>query len=49
MAEIEKIPGYWRDIEKSRAEARRLLAEPSDADFAHARGTHPSWHDLWKC
>ena len=27
MAEIEKIPGYWRDIEKSRAEARRLLAE----------------------
>lgn len=26
-AEIEKIPGYWRDIEKSRAEARRLLKE----------------------
>ena len=26
-AELEKIPGYWRDIEKSRAEARRLLAE----------------------
>ena len=26
-AEIEKIPGYWRDMEKSRAEARRLLAE----------------------
>ena len=25
--EIEKIPGYWRDIEKSRAEARRLLKE----------------------
>ena len=25
--ELEKIPGYWRDIEKSRAEARRLLAE----------------------
>ncbi len=27
MSEIEKIPGYWRDIEKSRTEARRLLAE----------------------
>ena len=27
LAELEKIPGYWRDIEKSRAEARRLLAE----------------------
>ena len=26
-AELEKIPGYWRDIEKSRAEARRLLKE----------------------
>ncbi len=27
VAELEKIPGYWRDIEKSRAEARRLLKE----------------------
>jgi peptide/nickel transport system substrate-binding protein len=27
QAEIEKIPGYWHDIEKSRAEARRLLNE----------------------
>ena len=26
-AELEKIPGFWPDIEKSRAEARRLLAE----------------------
>jgi peptide/nickel transport system substrate-binding protein len=26
-AELEKIPGFWRDAEKSRAEARRLLAE----------------------
>ena len=25
--ELEQIPGYWRDIEKSRAEARRLLKE----------------------
>ncbi len=25
--ELDKIPGYWRDIEKSRAEARRLLQE----------------------
>ena len=27
QSEIEKIPGYWRDIEKSRAEAKRLLKE----------------------
>ena len=26
-AELEKIPGYWPDIEKSRAEAKRLLKE----------------------
>ena len=26
-AELEKLPGFGRDIEKSRAEARRLLAE----------------------
>ena len=26
-AELEKIPGYWRDLKKSRAEARRLLKE----------------------
>lgn len=26
-SELEKIPGYWRDIEKSRAEAKRLLKE----------------------
>jgi len=26
-SELETIPGYWRDIEKSRAEARRLLKE----------------------
>src|SRR5262249_5955760 len=25
--ELEKMPGFWRDIEKSRAEARRLLQE----------------------
>ncbi len=25
--ELEKLPGYWRDIEKSRAESRRLLKE----------------------
>jgi peptide/nickel transport system substrate-binding protein len=25
--ELQKIPGYWPDIEKSRAEARRLLKE----------------------
>jgi peptide/nickel transport system substrate-binding protein len=25
--ELEKLPGYWPDIEKSRAEARRLLKE----------------------
>ncbi|MER3398882.1 MAG: ABC transporter substrate-binding protein [Chloroflexota bacterium] len=26
-SELEKIPGYWRDINKSREEARRLLRE----------------------
>jgi peptide/nickel transport system substrate-binding protein len=26
-AELEKIPGFWRDAEKSQAEARKLLAE----------------------
>ena len=26
-AELEQIPGYWPDIDKSRAEARRLLKE----------------------
>jgi peptide/nickel transport system substrate-binding protein len=26
-AELETIPGFWRDAEKSRVEARRLLAE----------------------
>ena len=25
--ELSKIPGYWRDVEKSRVEARRLLKE----------------------
>jgi peptide/nickel transport system substrate-binding protein len=27
QADLEKIPGFWRDAEKSRAEAKRLLAE----------------------
>ena len=27
QAELEKLPGFWRDSEKSRVEARRLLAE----------------------
>ncbi|MBI2202747.1 MAG: ABC transporter substrate-binding protein [Candidatus Rokubacteria bacterium] len=27
QAELEKLPGFWRDAEKSRMEARRLLAE----------------------
>jgi peptide/nickel transport system substrate-binding protein len=27
VGELEKMPGFWRDIEKSRAEARRLLKE----------------------
>ena len=36
-AELEKIPGYWRDPERSRAEARRLLKEagiPDNFTFA---------------
>ena len=27
QAQLEKIPGFWRDAEKSRAEAKRLLTE----------------------
>jgi peptide/nickel transport system substrate-binding protein len=27
QTELEKFPGFWRDADKSRAEARRLLAE----------------------
>jgi len=30
--ELEKLVGYWRDINKSRAEARRLLKEAGVAD-----------------
>jgi peptide/nickel transport system substrate-binding protein len=30
--ELEKIPGYWPDIEKSRTEAKRLLKEAGVAD-----------------
>ena len=30
-AELEQMPGYWPDIEKSRAEARRLLGEAGAA------------------
>jgi peptide/nickel transport system substrate-binding protein len=28
-AELEQLAGYWPDIEKSRAEARRLLKKPA--------------------
>ena len=31
-AELEKFPGFWRDAEKSRAEARKLLAEAGYAN-----------------
>jgi peptide/nickel transport system substrate-binding protein len=31
--ELEKIPGFWPDIEKSRAEARRLLTEAGVANL----------------
>jgi peptide/nickel transport system substrate-binding protein len=36
-AELEKVPGYWPDIEKSRAEAKKLLKEaglPDSFSFA---------------
>jgi peptide/nickel transport system substrate-binding protein len=36
-AELAKVPGYWPDVEKSRAEARRLLKEagvPDSFSFA---------------
>jgi peptide/nickel transport system substrate-binding protein len=32
-AELEQIPGYWPDINKSRAEAKRLLKEAGVADL----------------
>jgi peptide/nickel transport system substrate-binding protein len=32
-AELETIPGYWRDINKSREEARRLLKEAGVSDL----------------
>ena len=32
-AELEKIAGYWPDIKKSRAEARRLLQEAGQANL----------------
>jgi len=32
-AELEKLPGFWRDINASRAEARRLLAEAGIHDL----------------
>ena len=32
-AELEKIPGFWPDIEKSRAEAKRLLAEAGQSNL----------------
>jgi peptide/nickel transport system substrate-binding protein len=32
QADLEKLPGFWRDAERSRAEARKLLAE---AGFPH--------------
>lgn len=30
--ELEKVAGYWRDVDRSRAEARRLLKEAGVAD-----------------
>jgi peptide/nickel transport system substrate-binding protein len=33
-AELEKIAGYWPDIKKSRAEARRLLKEAGHANLS---------------
>jgi len=33
-AELEKIPGYWRDAEAARAEARRLLKEAGHENLA---------------
>jgi peptide/nickel transport system substrate-binding protein len=33
-AELEKLPGYWKDAEKSRAEAQRLLKEAGQENLA---------------
>jgi peptide/nickel transport system substrate-binding protein len=34
QTELESLPGYWRDIEKSRAEARKLLKEAGQENLA---------------
>ena len=57
-AELEKIPGYWPDIKKSRAEARRLLKEagvPNLSFTLHNRGVDQPYKivgtwliDQWK-
>jgi len=33
VGELEKMPGFWRDIEKSRAEAKRLLQEAGQTNL----------------
>ena len=33
-AELTKLPGFWRDAEKSLAEAKRLLKEAGQEDLA---------------
>ena len=40
-AELEKIPGFWRDAEKSRAEAKRLLAEAGLPQRLQGRAEEP--------
>lgn len=57
-AELEKIAGYWPDIEKSRAEAKRLLKEAGAENLKftlHNRGTDQPYKivgtwliDQWK-
>jgi peptide/nickel transport system substrate-binding protein len=57
-AELEQLAGYWPDIEKSRAEARRLLAEAGatglEVDFGNRDVDQPykvvgTWLiDQWK-
>ena len=40
-AELEKLPGFGRDMEKNRAEARRLLAEAGLSQRLQGRPEEP--------
>src|SRR5262249_52381979 len=41
-ADLQKFPGFWKDAEKSRAEAKRLLAEPGYPNRFKLTPKHPT-------